>query len=167
MFSDCTGLKSWTVELPNSLTDASYMFAWTGLNSFSTPSGTLPNGLTNAYGMFRSCSGLTAWTVALPNTITQVGGQWDDSGMFSDCTSLESFTVSMPTGLTSNARYMFYGCKLNLASVKKISETIAWASGAQTFTLGIAKSLEGNTEVQGYLQDIRNKGWTVEVSYNA
>ena len=93
MFYGCTGLTSWTVELPNSLTDASNMFAYcSGLKSWTVE---LPNSLTDASEMFYGCYGLNSWTVALPNSITNA------ESMFYGCYGLTSWTVALPNGLTN------------------------------------------------------------------
>ena len=49
MFKGCSGLTSWNVALPNSIIKVSYMFrGCSGLESFSTPSGALPDSITDA-----------------------------------------------------------------------------------------------------------------------
>ena len=78
----------------------------------------------------------------------------------------------MPASLTTNALLMFYGCKLDLPSVERISRTIAECVGDGSITLGVSSELEGNETFNGYIENMRKsveeggKGWNVVVQYN-
>ena len=165
LFEGCSGLTSWSVELPNSLTNASWMFSYcTGLTSFSTPSGTLPNSITTAEHMFYDCTGLTEWTVALPNSLKYA------SGMFYGCSGLTSFQSNMPASLTTDASSMFSGCKLDITSVERISRTIANCTGIsdyyKTIHLGVSSECHGDTNYNEYINRMKGKGWIVVCTVN-
>lgn len=179
MFYRCTSLTSFTVNLPT-LIDGSGMFGGcTSLTSFTSD---IP-ALTNGAGMFSGCTSLTSFTVDLP-ALT------NGKSMFSSSTSLTSFTSGIPaltmgdwmfrdcTSLTSfmgdlsvltDGNYMFAKCKLDLASVQNIANTInnlAAQSKTNRIIIGMAAELNGNTELRTALTTIRNKGWTVTEQYN-
>lgn len=68
----------------------------------------------------------------------------------------------------SSCQGCFDKWSLDAASVKHISETIkGWTSGSHPITIGIAKPLQNDPDVQADIATIRAKGWTVAVQYNA
>ena len=194
MFYGCTGLNSWTVELPNSLINANSMFNHcSGLKSFSTPSGTLPNSLTDVSNMFYGCSGLTSWTVELPDSLTDAAGMFSDcsglksfstpsgtlpnslittQNMFYGCTGLKSFTPSL-AGLTKcgNFEWMFVGCILNEASIRNILGTLPNRKGKGQLTISIGgdKTMEQSVkdDLSSLAQSVSTtKNWNIVLNWN-
>ena len=138
MFYECSGLTSWTVDLPN-LTTSTYMFYnCSNLTSFS---GDLPN-LTNATTMFANCTGLTSWTVDLPKLTS-------GASMFSGCKLDESSILcvlnSIPT-YTSGSHSLHLGKNTNY----KDSTDIA--------------TLLGTTTPIAARSTYKYKGWTITIT---
>lgn len=76
------------------------------------------------------------------------------------------FDCDLPALSTASA--MFNGCVLDAYSVKKIATGIkTWTSGSHPITIGIAKTLQNDPDVQADIAVIRSKGWTVTAQYNA
>ena len=145
--------------------------------------------LTAGDAMFHSCISLTHFTSDLPNLIQA-------RLMFKGCSNLESFSSDLSrlaqggtmfsgcsnlTSFTSNLSYlqiavnMFNGCKLDAQSVKNIIDTINTYSGSLDLGIGCDNTTEdkdlfaqevGYADMNALLDDLQDKGWTVEVQYN-
>ena len=93
--------------------------------------------------------------------------------MFSGCSSLTSWNGSLQ-GCIRNAYQMFYGCKLDVASVQRIAETIATyvppskksedLGYSGIITIHVDKSLDASSlqTIKQHFSTIQNKGWTVQ-----
>lgn len=115
-------------------------------------------------GTFGECKQLTSFS----NNISSLSYGED---MFTGCTSLTDFTSELSSLI--NGKNMFNLCKLNLASVQNIANTIKDLSGLTLsgnrgkITIGIAADLQDNQELADALAAIVAKGWTVTEQYNA
>ena len=144
MFRGCENLSSFNSYL-SKLTNGNHMFTYSSLESFSADL----SKLTNGYYMFYQCPKLKSFSSNL-SSLT------NGTNMFHSC-PLTSFNSDLSS--LEDAWSMFYGCYLDTASVKNIADTINTGTG-QTIEIGIGKqglSTDDNT----YLQQIRNKGWSV------
>ena len=160
MFYYCSNLTSFTGDL-SSLTNGSYMFNYcSNLTSFS---GDLSS-LTNGYYMFSQCKNLTSFNGDLSSLTS-------GTYMFQFCSNLTSFNGDL-SSLTSGANMFGNGttncCKLDLASVQNIADTIndlAAQGKTGSISIGMAKSIQGNADLDTALATIRSKGWTVTEIY--
>lgn len=113
--------------------------------------------------MFHGCSHLESFTAKL-SSLTDAGS------MFAGCTNLTSFQSDMPSSLTTNTWSMFYGCKLDITSIERISRTIAVCTGknesAKTIHLGVSSECHGDTNYNEYINRIIEKGWIVVCDVN-
>ena len=82
--------------------------------------------------------------------------------MFEGWSNLTSFTSDL-SNLT-NGEGMFYGCKLNTASIKNIAETISYPYNRIAIYIGVDRYDHDIKET--YYQQIRDKGWDVHVTVN-
>lgn len=81
--------------------------------------------------------------------------------MFSDCSGLTSFSAALPNSL-STATSMFYGCKLDKASVQNIVDTIpTWTSGTHRIAIGVDSTKITQAEQDAFNTTLVGKGWTV------
>lgn len=161
MFQSCSGLTSWNVDLPN-LTNGTYMFYGTSLTSWTVD---LPK-LTSSVNMFYGCRHLTSWTADLPKLTT-------GTKMFYACAALTSWTVDLPK--LTNGTEMFYGCNLDASSVLQILTSIPdrAAAGLAVASLHIGKrtNYKDDDEVADLLGTVTPiaggtyscKGWTITV----
>lgn len=109
---------------------------------------------------FANCSNLTSAKVYVPKSACT-------SWMFENCTKLTSFAGNLSS--VEQAMGMFTGCKLDVASVKNIAETLGDFTSdtdTHTITIGIDANYKGNSELNDTLNAIAAKGWTVEQEYN-
>lgn len=93
--------------------------------------------------------------------------------MFYGCTSLTSWNGSLQ-GCTKDAYEMFNGCKLDVASVQRIADTIATyvppskksedLGNSGTITIHVDKSLDASSlqTIRQHFSTIQSKGWTVQ-----
>lgn len=93
--------------------------------------------------------------------------------MFSGCTSLTSWNGSLQN-CTKDAYGMFNGCKLDVASVQRIADTIATyvppskksedLGNSGVITIHVDKSLDTASlqTIRQHFSTIQNKGWTVQ-----
>ena len=162
MFDHCTNLTSFNYDL-SSLTGGNYMFSnCSNLTSFN---GDLSS-LTSGYYMFEYCRSLTSFNNDM-SSVTDCGN------MFYYCSNLTSFNGDLRS-LTSGSK-MFGSStstctKLDLASVQNIAETIndlAAKGTTGSISIGISKTIQGNTELEAALATIRSKGWTVSEIYKS
>lgn len=56
--------------------------------------------------------------------------------------------------------------QLDLASVQHIAKVISSSGNYNTITLGVSNTLNGNSDLETALQQIRDKYWNVEVYYS-
>lgn len=82
--------------------------------------------------------------------------------MFYNCSQLTSFSSDLRS--LWGAEYMFYGCKLDTASVQNIADTINTVSNAK-FDIGIGNSSPNEQEVAAFNKMV-SKGWIVFVNSN-
>ena len=151
MFYSCYNLTTFNSDL-GSLTDGDRMFyCCTALSNFNTSLGRLTNGSE----MFCECNVLTTFNYDLSSL---TNGNY----MFSYCSKLENFTSDL-SSLTSGHN-MFYNCKLDVASVQNIADTINTVQG-NSIHIG-CKGYNSNSELEEYFQQIREKGWNLYVSFN-
>ena len=151
MFDYCHKLTSFTSDL-GSLTDGDRMFyCCTALSNFNTSLGRLTNGSE----MFCECNVFTTFNYDLSSL---TNGDY----MFSYCSKLENFTSDL-SSLTSGYN-MFYNCKLDVASVQNIADTINTVQG-NSIHIG-CKGYNSNSELEVFFQQIREKGWNLSVSFN-
>ena len=192
MFWDCTGLTSWTVALPDTLTTTEVMFSGCkGLKSWTVA---LPNSITNASCMFSGCSGLTKWTVELPSNLINASSMFDycsgmtsfstPSGtlpssitdatyMFSKCSSLREFKPSL-AGLTSCENFygVFRGCILNEKSIRNILDTLpdrTGKTGQLFFDIGGDDTMEKSVkdELGALAKSVSTaKNWNITLKWN-
>ena len=128
----------------------------TALTSFTVD---LP-ALTNGNSMFSNSTSLTSFTSSIP-ALTR--GDW----MFRDCTSLTSFMGDL--SVLTEGNYMFDKCKLDLASMQCIADTIndlAAKNKKGNITIGMQTSIKDTDELTTALATIRLKGWTITEQYN-
>jgi hypothetical protein len=149
MFYNCSNLTTFNSNM-KSIESLNGTFS--GCTSLTTFSADLSSLIQASYG-FQNLKSLTSFTAKLDSL--GIG-----AFMFAGCTSLTDFDANLPS-LTSGMG-MFYGCKLNIASLKKIAETINTVSSGN-ITIGIANS-EPSPEEHEYLTQIHNKGWSVFVN---
>lgn len=176
---DCTR----AVGRLDKLTDGSNLCHSKKITSWDIPLPALTKGGDSNSGMFQNCTALTSFTVDLP-ALT------NGNSMFSNSTSLTSFTSSIPaltrgdwmfrdcTSLTSfmgdlsvltEGNYMFDKCKLDLASMQCIADTIndlAAKNKKGNITIGMQTSIKDTDELTTALATIRLKGWTITEQYN-
>lgn len=120
--------------------------------------------ITNGESLCDRCTSLTSFNASLSSL---------PNGMyaFNECKALTSLNTDL-SGLT-DGRWMFgssiLNCaKLDLPSVQNIATTINdLASQGKTgsITIGMAKSIQGNADLETALATIRSKGWTVSEMY--
>ena len=174
MFKGCTKLETFSSDLPN-LTDGSYMFYDTKLASFSSDLSSLKNGdgmfsrcysltsfnsnlhsLTNGDSMFSHCNNLTSFNCDLSSL---ENGYY----MFNYCDNLASFSSDLSS--LKNGDGMFVKCKLDVASVQHIADTINTPSSKGTIHIGIGNSTPNEQEETAF-NTIASKNWTVYVGVN-
>ena len=159
MFHSCQ-FPSWNIDLPALIKGVEMFKGNRKLTSWNID---LPS-MTDGGAMFTWCTSLARFRGDISAlSINYYSGQ----GMFDHCTSLTSFSSALPA--LTDGRYMFNLCKLDLASVKNIADTIndlAAQSKTGRITIGMATELNGDTELRTALATIRNKGWTVTEQYN-
>lgn len=161
MFQDCKKLTTTNWMLPK-LENAASMFM--KCESFTSFTGNLQS-LTYAVNMFSQCINLTEFKCDLPRLATGA------TSMFYGCTKLTSFNGDLSS--LTNADRMFgnstsYCTKLDLASVQNIATTIndlAAQGKTGSISIGMTKTIQGNTELEAALATIRSKGWTVTEMY--
>ena len=170
MFKGCTALISFSELLPV-LVYGEWMFMNCSMMSWDID---LP-ALVSGGGMFLGCSSLESFNSVLPRLKS---ANLYSSGMFEGCSSLTSFSSNLPA-LTDGTR-MFNGCKLDLASVQNIADTIndlAAQNKVGNITIGIDASLRYNDTLtdeeqpdavaaKNAIAAIVAKGWTVTEQYN-
>lgn len=162
MFYNCTGLTQFNADL-SKVYDASSMFAYTSLASFS---GSLCS-LTNGENMFYGCSNFTSF-------IGDLSSLRNADSMFVD-TQLAEFQAPL-TSLQSGNN-MFSGCRLTPQSVMAIVDSLpSYSNGEHNITIGINcsdnQSEKDYFAAQAEYDDwetlnsvLVSKGWTVTWGY--
>ena len=133
-------------------------------------------------GKYATCSTVDDVKAIDPDYLTNdiVAGVWSESlsnledgeEMFQGCNNLTSFNTDLPN--LTKGKNMFSGCCLDKKSIKKIASSINELSvnpseddeNKGVIHLGIDSRLKDDSEVKGYLEQIRAKNWTVEKEYN-
>lgn len=173
MFYECALLTNFSTDLPALTSGGSMFFKCTSLTSWNIP---LP-ALTNSGGMFERCTSLTSFSSNMSKLTSAFGGA-HGTGMFKGCTALTNFSADLPA--LTNGRGMFEGCKLNLASIQNIADTInnlAIQNKTGSITIGIDASIRYNdnlteeeqsdaTAAKNAIATIVAKGWVVTEQYN-
>jgi len=129
IFSNSTGLTSFTFDASNNITSLASSF-FSGCTSLSTV--VLPSGLTSIpNSCFNNCTSLNS--ISVPNSVTSYGSNcWEGSGLtsftisrfvtsagsscFNNCTNLVSLSIDASNNMTSLGTNFLSGCT-NLTSV--------------------------------------------------
>ena len=82
MFQGCSGVTGEIPELPDGLTDGSYMFQAMGLNGSSIP--LLPSSLINGYEMFSENYNLSGYCTGRPDSLTNYENMYRDTRVTCD-----------------------------------------------------------------------------------
>lgn len=166
MFASCHNLISFKSDL-SSLTDGSGMFIdCYNLYKFDTDLSSLKFGLM----MFSLCENLTSFNGDLSSL--KLG-----SNMFEGCSNLTSFNSNLsnlgtyfdssgmlPSYQTDSPAYnMFYGCKLDTASIQNIADTIGTPNFTTGIHIGIGNS-EPNTQENDAFYKMASKHWVIYVN---
>lgn len=104
----------------------------------------------------------------LENFASNIGKMTNCGGMFMGCINLTSFYGNLSS--LESAWGMFgysteNATKLDLRSVQNVADTIPTIN-YQEIHIGIDSSLQGDSELETALQQIRDKGWTVYEIYS-
>lgn len=83
--------------------------------------------------------------------------------MFIDCENLTTFTSDLSSLEISSL--MFLNCRLDVASVQNIAQTINTQTSSPPFQISIGRAAATPEDEEAF-QTIRNKGWNVYVDYN-
>lgn len=157
MFRSCTNLTAFFSDLPK-LTVGTNMFYYTNLSQFTSD---LPKMKKGEY-MFYYCK-LTSFSSNL-SSLEQA------YGMFESCEYLNEFTSDLSSLM--DGYQMFRYCKLSPVSVQHIADTIKTLTPSEisssnygTISIGIGKTYL-DAEDETYLQQIRDKGWSVLADCN-
>ena len=151
MFAFCPQLTSFNSDLP-SLAYGEAMFCdCPKLESFSSDL----SSLTNGEGMFYNTQ-LTSFSSDLSSL---TNGEY----MFHECTQLTSFSSDLSS--LTKGYYMFVKCKLDVASVQHIADTINTPSSKGRISIGIGNSTPNSQEEEAF-NKIASKNWTVYVGVN-
>lgn len=163
MFYNCEGLTEFTGEL-SELEQGDWMFAQTGLTTFSGDLGSLRNG----ENMFLNCYELTS-------IISDLSRLKNGNSMFQGC---ELTTFQCPLTSLESAEYMFDSCRLTPQSVMFILDSIpTHISGEHKIGIGIAcantedaknvfAEQAGYNDWQTMTNYVTDKGWTVTWQFN-
>lgn len=112
---------------------------------------------------FQFCSELESWVCYTPNC-------YYFTNTFLGCTKLKqwrgSFSNSNPVYCSGMFGTNSSDCtQLDLASVQYIANVIPYGYG-NGISLGVSNTLNGNSDLETALQQIRDKNWNVEVYYS-
>ena len=155
--------EAWNYNLEN-LTDTSgYFRHWCpnyGYSSLKEFNSYMPN-ITSLYEAFYCCVDLESWNCSTPQVT-------DMSYCFQGCTKLKYFRGDL-SNLQSAWGMFGTGssncCQLDLASVQYIARVIPYGSW-NTISLGVSNTLNGNSDLETAIQQIREKNWSVDVNYS-
>lgn len=113
----------------------------------------------NAFAMFNGCYNLESFEGDLSSL-------WYGEYMFYGCSKLKHFRTSAPVNHIVNARDMFYGCLLDLASLRNIADMFGRPSGEGYIAIGYDGNSVSMTQAQGVQTILAGKGWTVSMQRN-
>lgn len=162
---------TWDIELPL-LSNGNFMYASTSLTQYNI---SLPS-IIDAKGMFLACNDLESFTGDLSSLRYGFGYSY---GMFQGCSKLINFVSNLSSLLDGDK--MFSQCKLSLASVQNIADTIndlTAQSKTGKITIGMQASLRYDDTLtdeeqpdavaaKNAIAAIVAKGWTVTEQYNS
>ena len=112
---------------------------------------------------FQFCSELESWVCYTPNC-------YCFTNTFFGCTKLKHWRGSFSNNNQPSCSGMFGNSssdctQLDLASVQYIARVIPNGNG-YSISLGVSNTLNGNSDLETALQQIRDKNWNVEVYYS-
>lgn len=156
-------LENFTYNNPNfSYWSTNYNPDGGTLKSFSSYS-TYGIGLSSS---FQYCEELESWEWFTGNNSIN-----DFIETFVGCRKLKHWRGNFNNDYAPNCSNMFGTsesdcCQLDLASVQYIAKVIPQGRNSSRISLGIAGSLNGDSDLETALQQIRDKGWEVYTYYN-
>lgn len=123
----------------------------------------MPN-IADLDGSFQNCSELESWECATDNCHYF-------QNTFAGCTKLKHWRGSFSNNQAPACSGMFGNdssncCQLDLASVQHIARVIPNGSW-NTISIGVSNILNGNSDLEIALQQIRDKSWYPEVYYSS
>ena len=163
--NDLDANGAWNYNLENFSQSSPNFKNWNAANGYSdlkSFNSYFGNNMNYMSYSFQNCTELESWNCATPRV-------YDMDYAFTGCRKLKHFRGDLSE--LSSADNMFGSsesdcCQLDLASVQHIAQTLPTMERHAFISLGIAGSLNGNSDLETALQQIRDKGWEVYTYYN-